>query len=84
MTERNLVKMHLCTASSQNHTSGSDNRPAVFKIDAFGHAVDFLQQYDFSWFSDLTTMADGSILVWYVFNLFIKSFHSMFNQSLHM
>ena len=70
ITGRNLVKTHLCVASSPSHTSGSDSRPTVFKIDAFGHAVDFLQQYDFSWFSDLTTIADGSILVWYVFNIF--------------
>lgn len=76
--------MYLCVASSPTHTSGSDNRPTVFKIDAFGHAVDFLQQYDFSWFSDLTTMADGSILVWYVFNLFLKSFYPTFNSSFHM
>ena len=66
----NLMNITLVAASSFESHTGTD-RPSVFKIDAFGHAVDFLgthfqEQYDFSWFSDLTTMPDGSILVWYV------------------
>ena len=59
----NLITITLVSASSFESHTGTD-RPSVFKIDAFGHAVDFLQQYDFTWFSDLTTMPDGSILVW--------------------
>ena len=53
--------------------STESDRPSVFKIDVFGHAVDFLgQQYDSSWFSDLTTMADGAILVWYVCTTYVQ------------
>ena len=41
------------------------NEGSIFVQNAFGGSRDFLRQNDLEWFSDITALRDGSLLVWY-------------------
>lgn len=54
--------LYIVAAANRNDHDDEKLKPTILSLNAFGDLQDFLKQNDFSWFSDLTLSADGSLL----------------------
>ena len=59
-----LTHMTVFVTAAMTNTKGNLEKSTIFKMDAFGKIEDYLKQPDFSWFSDLTVLPNGTILAW--------------------